>query len=57
MDKPKIILTTPPLNKIVEPLYDKPSFVRYSIASLAAVLLHEDITNDLLCIDAKFSQI
>ena len=57
MNKPKILLTTPPFNKIVEPLYDKPSFVRYSIASLAAALLQENITSDLLCIDAKFSQL
>jgi radical SAM superfamily enzyme YgiQ (UPF0313 family) len=56
MDKPKILLTTPPLNKIVEPLYDKPSFVRYAIAALAAVLLKENVISELLCIDAKFSQ-
>jgi len=49
----KIFLTTPYIEKVVEPLYDKPVFVRNSLASLAAFLRHE---SDFVirCCDAKF---
>ena len=51
----KILLTTPHLEKIIEPLYDKPCFVRNSLAGLAAVLLTNPLF-EVKCIDAKFEQ-
>ncbi len=53
MSLKKIILTTPPLGKVVEPLYDNPSFVRVSIAYLAGYLRESNDYN-IKCIDAKF---
>lgn len=54
--KPNIFLTTPPFGKVIEPLYDKPNFVRYSLASLASIILKENVSNNLFCCDAKFSR-
>ena len=34
----KILLLSPPLEKIIEPVYDHPGFVRTSLALLAAIL-------------------
>ncbi len=51
----KVFLTTPPLVKIVEPIYDKPSFVRNSLASLAGYLRFS--TDAIIsCCDAKFQK-
>lgn len=49
----KIFLTTPYLNTVVEPLYDKPVFVRTSLASLAA-FLRQETAYTIKCCDAKF---
>ncbi len=52
----KVLLTTPHLDKIIEPLYDSPRFVRTSIASLAAYI-REINQASIKCIDAKYEQI
>jgi radical SAM superfamily enzyme YgiQ (UPF0313 family) len=52
----KLLLTTPYLDKIVEPLYDSPNFVRTSLATLAGfVRANSDVS--IKCIDAKFDQL
>ena len=50
-----IILTTPFSGKIIEPLYDKPNFIRPSIVTLAG-FLRKDPDFKIKCIDAKFEQ-
>jgi radical SAM superfamily enzyme YgiQ (UPF0313 family) len=52
----KLLLTTPYIDKIVEPLYDSPNFVRTSLATLAGfVRANSDVS--IKCIDAKFDQL
>ena len=51
----RVLLTTPPSGKIIEPLYDKPKFVRPALAVLAGYLRkYSDF--EVKCIDAKFEQ-
>lgn len=52
----KALLTTPHLDKIIEPLYDSPKFIRTSLASLAGYLRESDQIS-IKCIDAKFKQL
>lgn len=52
----KILLTTPHLDKIIEPIYDSPKFVRTSLASIGAYVRESNGTS-IKCIDAKFEQI
>lgn len=52
----KILLTTPHLDKIVEPLYDSPKFVRTSLATLASFIRSSNDVS-IKCVDAKFEQI
>ncbi|HNQ68464.1 MAG TPA: radical SAM protein [Bacteroidales bacterium] len=54
--KTRVLLTSPASGKTIEPLYDKPVFVRNAIASIAAYI-REHCLVDMLCIDAKFEQI
>jgi len=51
----KLLLTTPPLEKIVEPLYDQPKFVRPSLAHISGYV-KKYISCEIKCIDAKFEQ-
>ena len=51
----RILLTTPPAGKIIEPLYDKPRFVRPALAVLAGYLRKYSVF-EIKCIDAKFEQ-
>ncbi len=52
----RVFLTTPHLEKIVEPLYDSPKFVRTSLATLAGFVRDKNDVS-LKCVDAKFSQV
>jgi len=52
----KILLITPQLDKIIEPLYDKPDFVRPSLAHIAGYI-RDNSDYEIQCVDAKFSQI
>jgi radical SAM superfamily enzyme YgiQ (UPF0313 family) len=52
----KIILSTPQLDKIIEPIYDKPIFVRPSLAHIAGYV-RDNSNYEIKCIDAKFSQL
>jgi anaerobic magnesium-protoporphyrin IX monomethyl ester cyclase len=51
----KVLLTTPPFDSVIEPLYDQPSFVRTSLALLSGYLRAKNQC-ELKCIDAKFEQ-
>ncbi|MEI6853738.1 MAG: cobalamin-dependent protein, partial [Bacteroidota bacterium] len=51
----KIFLTTPPIEKVVEPIYDKPGFIRTSLATLLGILRKDDRLK-LGYSDAKFEQ-
>lgn len=48
-----ILLTTPPIERVIEPLYDKPLFLRNSLASIAGYIRTEPEFS-IRCIDAKF---
>ena len=50
------MLTTPQLDKIIEPIYDKPIFVRPSLAHIAGYI-RDNSDYDIRCVDAKFSQL
>ena len=52
----KVMLTTPQLNKIIEPIYDKPIFVRPSLAHIAGYIRNNS-SYEIECVDAKFSQL
>ena len=52
----KVVLTNPPLYKLIEPMYDKPVFVRPSLALLASYL-REFSNHDIKVYDSKFSGI
>ena len=49
----RVLLTTPHREKIIEPLYDEPLFVRNSLASIAAYIRNEPYIK-IKCCDAKF---
>ncbi len=51
----KLLLTTPHLQEVVEPLYDTPKFIRPALAYIAG-FLKEKSDCVIRCIDAKFEQ-
>jgi len=51
----RILFTTPPMERIIEPIYDRPKFVRPALAHLAG-FLREYGNFKIKCIDAKFEQ-
>jgi anaerobic magnesium-protoporphyrin IX monomethyl ester cyclase len=53
--KTKLLLISPYLEKIVEPIYDVPDFIRPSLAYLAGYI-RENGEYDIMCVDAKFSK-
>jgi len=51
----RVLFTTPPSGKIIEPIYDKPRFVRPALATLSGYLRrYSDF--EIRCIDAKFEK-
>lgn len=50
-----ILITSPHFTKNIEPIYDKPAFVRPALAQLAAYLRNNS-DFEIKCLDAKFEQ-
>ena len=51
----KLLLMTPSLEKIIEPLYDQPKFVRPSLAHISGYV-RKNSDCQIRCVDAKFEQ-
>lgn len=51
----KILFVTPPFEKIIEPIYDRPKFIRPSLAYLAGHII-KNSAYEVKCIDAKFER-